>query len=111
MTFKFLPLFAAILACALWPQGVVLCMGDEGHVEVELEGTGCCPSETDEECVDCADFTAPDQQSAPPVVVLATPTAGSFGLLPDAGPADRTEDTTPFLPPRDRALEGVKLLV
>ena len=110
MIFKFLPVLVAVLACALWPQGVVLCIGNEGHVEVELESSGCCPSETDEDCVDCADFTAPDQQSAPPVVVLAT--AAVSVLLPaDTSAVDRSEIITPLLPPRDSPLEGVKLLV
>jgi hypothetical protein len=111
MTFKFLPLFAAILACALWPQGVVLCLGDEGHVEVELEGTGCCPDETGD-CADCVDLVAPDQQSAPVSVVIAPPSVRAIGLLPEVPSiAHRIDTFTPLLPPRESVLEGVVLLV
>ena len=112
MTFKILPVLVAILACALWPQGVVLCMGTEGHVEVELEGSGCCPSETDENCIDCADFASPDQRSAPPIVVLAPPSTCGLNLLPKrSSVTDHTVTSTPLLPLRDSVLEGVILLV
>lgn len=110
MTLRFLPVLFAVLACALWPQGVLLCMGDDGHVEVELESSGCCPSETDDDCVDCADVGAPDQRAVPPIVMLAPPAVSEL-LTDDTPVADRADGTPPLLPPRDRALEGVKLLV
>jgi hypothetical protein len=112
MTFKILPILVAVITLALWPQGVILCAGEEGHVEVELEGAGCCPSETDEECVDCFDFGAPDQRSAPSTVVLAPPATSAESLRPDDLPsAEPSAHTTPLLPPRESVLEGVILIV
>ena len=112
MTLKLLPVLVAILACALWPQGLVLCMGDEGHVELELNDAGCCPSETDDGCVDCADFAAPDQQSFAPIVSIGPPLM--TGVRPLCDPdrlADPTATATLRPPPRDGPLEGVLLLV
>ena len=111
MNLKILLISAAILACALWPQGVVLCLGSEGHVEVDLEGDGCCPSKTDD-CVDCVDMTAPNQQITPPSVNITLPSVGVVRLLPDDHPgASRIETAVSLLPPRESALEGVVLLV
>ena len=111
MTFKILTVSAAILACALWPQGVILCQGSEGHVEIDLQGAECCPSQTDD-CVDCVDLAAPDQASAPPAVELARPAAGTVSILPEPPrAADLTGTSSLLPPPRESALEGVVLLV
>jgi hypothetical protein len=111
MNFKILPVLFALLACALWPQGVVLCMGDEGHVEVELSGSGCCPSETDD-CADCVDFDSPEQKIVRVAGTLAPPSISAADLLPPvASGAKWTGSSVPLYPPRESALEGVVLLV
>ena len=111
MNLKILLISAAILACALWPQGVVLCLGSEGHLEVDLEGAECCPSRSDD-CVDCVDLTAPNQQITPSRLIIALPAARVVKLLPDDHQAaSRIETSVPLLPPRESALEGVELLV
>lgn len=33
--------------CAAWPQGLVLCIGDDGHIDFEPPGAGCRPTGSD----------------------------------------------------------------
>ena len=88
---------AVFLLCAAWPQGLVLCVGDGGHLGFKLEGTSYCSSESDD-CDDCVDTPAPSLTGAPfairiaPAAVLrpdlaATRPAGSESLEEAALPA------------------------
>ncbi len=111
MKLKILLISAAIFACALWPQGVVVCLGSEGHVEVDLQGADCCPSRSDD-CVDCVDLTAPNQQMTPPSSTITLPPVCVVRLQSDDHlAASRIETSVPPLPLRESALEGVVLLV
>ena len=71
MQVRIFPLLFATLVLALWPQSLVLCFAECGHVEIELAGSPCCPAE-EGDCGDCIDVAAPDLRSAP-VAVAPTP--------------------------------------
>jgi len=64
----------ALAGCALLPQGVLLCVAASGHVEIEAEGTPCCPEESGD-CRDCVDLESPDQLARSPSATLAAPSA------------------------------------
>jgi hypothetical protein len=115
MKCRILILVAALAACVLWPQGVLLCVGAEGHVEFELEGAPCCDDEPGDagECEDCADTGRPDAStSAPPRGLDApAPADGEATLAGTAPSASRvTEAPIPLgVPPE--LLRSVVLVV
>lgn len=111
---RILPILVAAFTLALWPQGVILCASEDGHVEVELDGAGCCSPDSDDDCADsdCSDFSAPDRRVAPGPHVLAPPASWGTQLLPDFLPrASESVHTPPLLPPRESTGHPVILIV
>ena len=59
----------AVAICTLWPQGIVLCVAEQGHVELEPGGAPCCPDESQDEhddCADCRDYESPELAAVNP---------------------------------------------
>jgi len=77
MSARLTVLFLAVLVCALWPQGLVLCVGEDGHVEFEPGGAPCCPDESQDgpDCEDCADYSSPEMARATPGHTVTMPVA------------------------------------
>jgi len=84
------------LLCAAWPQGFVLCVGAEGHLDFEIEGSPPCPAapegDSDEDCRECVDRDSPDlvgATTAVPIARAADHPAGHPNTPdPALGPAD-----------------------
>jgi len=116
MSVRLVLLCIAVAVCALWPQGLVLCVGDRGHIDLEPGGAPCCPDEShgrDDDCADCRDYESPDLTAAggnphlpPPSLFAATGATSALGDL--AAPL-----ASELTPPRrdDAGLLTVVLLV
>lgn len=119
MSFRILILCLAVGVCALWPQGLVLCVGEAGHAEVEPGCTPCCPADRpdvpdeDGQDDDCRDFESPELTAVTPAPALPAPTVRTATdlLAPDAAPAPSPADDG--RPPHDRIddLDTVILVV
>jgi len=101
MAFRLILLCIAVAVCALWPQGLVLCVGDSGHIDFEPGSAPCCPDEErggDDDCADCRDYDSPELTGAgsshhlPPPALFAT---SGDAPTPDALAAPLAEDVTP----------------
>ncbi|MHC4471406.1 MAG: hypothetical protein ACYTDY_11695 [Planctomycetota bacterium] len=101
----------AVATLTLWPQGLVLCVGHDGHFEFEVEGAPCCPSDSDG-CADCADKKAPDLASASGAITVEPPAPAPTDLLPPSqeAPLDRSGGASSPPQPRN-AVDTVVLLV
>lgn len=110
MLSRLFALSAAVL-CALWAQGVVLCVADEGHTEFELQGMDCCPTE-DGDCHDCEDTSSPDPLSP---VAVSKPELGACAGILDPRLADFSGllgiENAPAGPPILASLRSVVLVV
>ena len=103
----------ATILCALWPQGVVVCTGEDGHIELELSGAPCCPDEPVDgtDCESCTDHLAPDFTVAPVAAALpqSIPTRHLIdpgAEAPLASPGDAVTPKTPVA-----SLRSVVILV
>lgn len=102
MSLRIFLLGLAVAICALWPQGLVLCVGEPGHVELEPGCTPCCPADrTDQEqdgegSEDCRDFESPELTSSTPAPAMPAPCvlADLADLTPDASPASANTGLT-----------------
>jgi hypothetical protein len=110
--------FAAAI-CALWPQGLVLCVGGQGHIDFEFEGAPCCPEdeaghgdEEDRDCANCRDYGSPDLATAGGHAALPTP-APAAAVHVDAVPEGSPPATVHATPPRPdlAALRSVLLVI
>lgn len=70
MSFRTLPLLLALTVAVLWPQSLVVCIAEGGHIEFELSGAPGCPEE-EGGCQDCHDKRSPDLRPATVPVVTA----------------------------------------
>jgi len=112
MSVRILILLLAVAVCALWPQGLVLCVGDHGHVGLEPDCAPCCPVGR-EDCVDCRAYESPDLATvaANPTVPGPDVQSAPISVPTSDGPEPAaTEEATS--PRRDEAgLETVVLIV